>query len=251
MGCRQHPSTPVIQIAMQTSTCGMVPTCLCKICGKVPHNKQNPLRYKKAPIDFHVRNNLRLQNSPHSLSLKLAQNMQKLATVEECIIIWLVEKRINMVHLQNIGHYVTWICHQYNVLTAKLERLEHCNIYMHYWWWSPCSPQFYGTFWTLTMYDLHVPSPSYEKEIAKIKVTMATVDDNKEIVSISGFVSVFLWFVLNALDIQDWNLPLQFFTTHNIVIDWSGPSWPQKWLNLRLLVPMHITRVKKLKSLSR
>ncbi|XP_030836802.1 THO complex subunit 2 isoform X1 [Strongylocentrotus purpuratus] len=49
--------------------------------------------------------------------------------------------------------------------------------------WDDISPQFYASFWTLSMYDLHVPSPSYEKEINKIKVTMATVDDNKEMAS--------------------------------------------------------------------
>ncbi|XP_063970178.1 THO complex subunit 2-like [Lytechinus pictus] len=49
--------------------------------------------------------------------------------------------------------------------------------------WDDISPQFYASFWTLSMYDLHVPSPSYDKEINKIKVTMANVDDNKELAS--------------------------------------------------------------------
>ncbi|XP_071489382.1 THO complex subunit 2-like [Diadema antillarum] len=49
--------------------------------------------------------------------------------------------------------------------------------------WDDISPQFYGTFWTLAMYDLHVPSASYEKEINKIKTTISQVDDNKDMAS--------------------------------------------------------------------
>merc|ERR1719400_2472218 len=35
--------------------------------------------------------------------------------------------------------------------------------------WEDISPQFFTTFWSLTMYDLHVPEAMYEKEIAKLK----------------------------------------------------------------------------------
>ncbi|KAK2490112.1 hypothetical protein MC885_011648 [Smutsia gigantea] len=41
-------------------------------------------------------------------------------------------------------------------------------------------PQFYATFWSLTMYDLAVPHTSYEREVNKLKVQMKVIDDNQE-----------------------------------------------------------------------
>ena len=35
--------------------------------------------------------------------------------------------------------------------------------------WDDISSQFLTTFWSLTMYDLHVPEQLYEKEIKKLK----------------------------------------------------------------------------------
>ncbi|XP_040179868.1 THO complex subunit 2 [Rana temporaria] len=46
--------------------------------------------------------------------------------------------------------------------------------------WDDISPQFYATFWSLTMYDLAVPSSSYNREINKLKVQMKAIDDNVE-----------------------------------------------------------------------
>ncbi|XP_043830646.1 THO complex subunit 2-like [Dromiciops gliroides] len=46
--------------------------------------------------------------------------------------------------------------------------------------WDDISPQFYVTFWTLTMYDLAVPHNSYEREVHKLKVQMKAIDDNQE-----------------------------------------------------------------------
>ena len=45
--------------------------------------------------------------------------------------------------------------------------------------WEDISPQFLATFWSLTMYDLFVPEKVYEKEIAKLKLAPAKVDENK------------------------------------------------------------------------
>ncbi|UYV64100.1 THOC2 [Cordylochernes scorpioides] len=47
--------------------------------------------------------------------------------------------------------------------------------------WDDLSPQFYMTFWCLSMYDLHVPSASYEKEINKLKQLIMQVDENKDL----------------------------------------------------------------------
>uniref|UniRef100_A0A0P6J0X7 THO complex subunit 2 n=1 Tax=Heterocephalus glaber TaxID=10181 RepID=A0A0P6J0X7_HETGA len=46
--------------------------------------------------------------------------------------------------------------------------------------WDDISPQFYSTFWSLTMYDLAVPHTSYEREVNKLKVQMKAIDDNQE-----------------------------------------------------------------------
>ncbi|XP_074133579.1 THO complex subunit 2 isoform X1 [Sminthopsis crassicaudata] len=46
--------------------------------------------------------------------------------------------------------------------------------------WDDISPQFYATFWSLTMYDLAVPRNSYEREVNKLKIQMKAVDDNQE-----------------------------------------------------------------------
>ncbi|KAF7244895.1 THO complex subunit 2 [Varanus komodoensis] len=46
--------------------------------------------------------------------------------------------------------------------------------------WDDISPQFYATFWSLTMYDLAVPRSSYEREVNKLKVQMKAIDDNQE-----------------------------------------------------------------------
>ncbi|XP_023214735.1 THO complex subunit 2-like [Centruroides sculpturatus] len=48
--------------------------------------------------------------------------------------------------------------------------------------WDDLSAQFYVTFWSLSMYDLHVPSTSYEREINKLKIQIAQVEDNKDMV---------------------------------------------------------------------
>ncbi|XP_063793311.1 THO complex subunit 2 isoform X1 [Pseudophryne corroboree] len=46
--------------------------------------------------------------------------------------------------------------------------------------WDDISPQFYATFWSLTMYDLAVPTSSYNREINKLRIQMKAIDDNIE-----------------------------------------------------------------------
>ncbi|XP_038056507.1 THO complex subunit 2-like [Patiria miniata] len=43
--------------------------------------------------------------------------------------------------------------------------------------WDDISPQFYCTFWTLSMYDLYVPNVSYDKEVNKIRTQVNSFDD--------------------------------------------------------------------------
>ncbi|XP_051169390.1 THO complex subunit 2 isoform X1 [Leptopilina boulardi] len=47
--------------------------------------------------------------------------------------------------------------------------------------WEDISPQFLVTFWSLQMYDLHVPSDSYQREINRLKQLAAQVADSKDI----------------------------------------------------------------------
>ncbi|XP_041075794.1 THO complex subunit 2-like [Polyodon spathula] len=46
--------------------------------------------------------------------------------------------------------------------------------------WDDISPQFYATFWSLTMYDLAVPHNAYDREVSKLKVQMKAIDENPE-----------------------------------------------------------------------
>ena len=55
--------------------------------------------------------------------------------------------------------------------------LDNCSVQV----WEDISPQFFTTFWSLTMYDLHVPEAMYEKEIAKLKEAPSKLVNNKEL----------------------------------------------------------------------
>ncbi|KAI1898968.1 hypothetical protein AGOR_G00077840 [Albula goreensis] len=46
--------------------------------------------------------------------------------------------------------------------------------------WDDLRPQFYATFWSLTMYDLAVPHNAYDREVNKLKAQMKAIDDNPE-----------------------------------------------------------------------
>lgn len=49
--------------------------------------------------------------------------------------------------------------------------------------WEDITPQFYVTFWSLTLFDLHVPSDAYATQIARIKQTAAAAADNRDLPS--------------------------------------------------------------------
>lgn len=49
--------------------------------------------------------------------------------------------------------------------------------------WDDLRPQFYATFWSLTMYDLAVPHAAYEREVNKLKTQIKAIEENVEIVS--------------------------------------------------------------------
>lgn len=55
--------------------------------------------------------------------------------------------------------------------------------------WDDLRPQFYATFWSLTMYDLAVPHAAYEREVNKLKAQIKAIEENPEIVS-SWFIAV-------------------------------------------------------------
>lgn len=48
--------------------------------------------------------------------------------------------------------------------------------------WDDLRPQFYATFWSLTMYDLAVPHMAYEREINKLKTQIREIEENAEMV---------------------------------------------------------------------
>uniref|UniRef100_A0A669CVE1 THO complex subunit 2 n=1 Tax=Oreochromis niloticus TaxID=8128 RepID=A0A669CVE1_ORENI len=47
--------------------------------------------------------------------------------------------------------------------------------------WDDLRPQFYATFWSLTMYDLAVPHAAYEREVNKLKAQIKQIEENPEI----------------------------------------------------------------------
>ncbi|KAK2503524.1 hypothetical protein MC885_006227 [Smutsia gigantea] len=72
------------------------------------------------------------------------------------------------------------LCNEFHIphdVAFFLSRPMHTH---HILVWDDISPQFYATFWSLTMYDLAVPHTSYEREVNKLKVQMKVIDDNQE-----------------------------------------------------------------------
>lgn len=49
--------------------------------------------------------------------------------------------------------------------------------------WEDISPQFYVTFWSLSLYDLHVPADAYAREVNRIKQASIAFGDNKDLPS--------------------------------------------------------------------
>ncbi len=59
--------------------------------------------------------------------------------------------------------------------------------------WMDISPRFYTTFWTLSLYDLQVPSDAYVREIAKLKQSIAAIEsDAVRLFSLLCYRSTFL-----------------------------------------------------------
>ncbi|XP_065124054.1 THO complex subunit 2 [Paramisgurnus dabryanus] len=46
--------------------------------------------------------------------------------------------------------------------------------------WDDLRPQFYATFWSLTMYDLAVPHNAYDREVNKLKLQIKAIEENTE-----------------------------------------------------------------------
>jgi len=53
------------------------------------------------------------------------------------------------------------------------------------------SLQYYTTFWSLSMYDLHVPTTAYDKQIQQHKTQMA-LEDDKDMVTDTASLSSYL-----------------------------------------------------------
>jgi THO complex subunit 2 len=49
--------------------------------------------------------------------------------------------------------------------------------------WEDISPQFYVTFWSLTLYDLFVPTEAYGREINRVKQLSIAAGENKDFTS--------------------------------------------------------------------
>ena len=49
--------------------------------------------------------------------------------------------------------------------------------------WEDISPQFFVTFWSLTLYDLFVPTEAYAREINRVKQMSIAANDNKDMTS--------------------------------------------------------------------
>lgn len=45
-----------------------------------------------------------------------------------------------------------------------------------------CSIKLYTTFWSLSLYDLHVPISRYDEEIGKLEQSIKALDDNTDMV---------------------------------------------------------------------
>ncbi|XP_058804081.1 THO complex subunit 2 isoform X2 [Phymastichus coffea] len=52
--------------------------------------------------------------------------------------------------------------------------------------WEDISPQFLVTFWSLSMYDLYVPTESYQREVNKLKQLAAQAADSKDLTASKG-----------------------------------------------------------------
>lgn len=49
--------------------------------------------------------------------------------------------------------------------------------------WDDISPQFFVTFWSLTLYDLFVPTEAYNREVLRVKGIANAAAENKDLTS--------------------------------------------------------------------
>uniref|UniRef100_A0A6Q2Z6K4 THO complex subunit 2 n=1 Tax=Esox lucius TaxID=8010 RepID=A0A6Q2Z6K4_ESOLU len=47
--------------------------------------------------------------------------------------------------------------------------------------WDDLRPQFYATFWSLTMYDLAVPHSAYDREVKKLQAQVKAIEENPDV----------------------------------------------------------------------
>lgn len=66
--------------------------------------------------------------------------------------------------------------------------------------WDDLRPQFYATFWSLTMYDLAVPNNAYDREVNKLKMQIKAIDENSEMVRHSWLKAQFVSTVRFSVD---------------------------------------------------
>jgi len=55
------------------------------------------------------------------------------------------------------------------------------------------SLQFYTTFWSLSMYDLHVPTTAYKKQVQQLESQIALDDDKDMVIDVFLLCSFLLW----------------------------------------------------------
>jgi len=64
-------------------------------------------------------------------------------------------------------------------------KLFACSFFVSYWIWCATfstftSPKLFTTFWTLTAYDIYVPTKAYEREIDKLHKLAQQLDETRE-----------------------------------------------------------------------
>ena len=60
------------------------------------------------------------------------------------------------------------------------------------------SYKLYVVFWSLTLYDLHVPKGRYEEEINKAKDVISALENNQEMVCVCVCVCIFMYVYLHV-----------------------------------------------------
>jgi hypothetical protein len=54
-------------------------------------------------------------------------------------------------------------------------------------------PQFYLTFWSLSMSDLQVPESAYKRRIQVLELEMTQIDDRKELVCLQSIIRIYIY----------------------------------------------------------